>query len=157
MTNIGKILDQPIYKHILNVAITAGNLGKKENIRVYVVGGVVRDLILGRKIQDIDLMVEGDGISFAKKLAKNIGIKKIVPFEKFGTALIPNKLLQIEVASSRMEQYESTSRKPSEVKSASLKEDLKRRDFTINAMAMNIHPENFGEILDQLGGVADLE
>ena len=157
MTNIGKILDQPIYKHILNVAITAGNLGKKENIRVYIVGGVVRDLILGRKIQDIDLMVEGDGILFAKKLAINIGVKKIVPFEKFGTALIPNKLLQIEVASSRMEQYDSTSRKPSEVKSASLKEDLKRRDFTINAMAMNIHPENFGEILDPLGGIADLE
>ena len=157
MTNIGKILDQPIYKHILNIAITAGNLGKKENIRVYVVGGVVRDLILGRTIHDIDLMVEGDGILFAKKLAISIGVKKIVPFEKFGTALIPNKLLQIEVASSRMEQYESTSRKPSEVKSASLKEDLKRRDFTINAMAMDIHPENFGEIMDPLGGVADLE
>ena len=157
MTNIGKILDQPIYKHILNIAITAGNLGKKENIRVYVVGGVVRDLILGRTIHDIDLMVEGDGILFAKKLAISIGVKKIVPFEKFGTALIPNKLLQIEVVSSRMEQYDSTSRKPSEVKSASLKEDLKRRDFTINAMAMDIHPENFGEIMDPLGGVADLE
>jgi len=157
MTNIGKILDQPIYKHILNIAITSGNLGKKENIRVYAVGGVVRDLILGRTIHDIDLMVEGDGILFAKKLAISIGVKKIVPFEKFGTALIPNKLLQIEVASSRMEQYESTSRKPSEVKSASLKEDLKRRDFTINAMAMDIHPENFGEIMDPLGGVADLE
>ena len=157
MTNIGKILDQPIYKHILNIAITSGNLGKKENIRVYAVGGVVRDLILGRTIHDIDLMVEGDGILFAKKLAISIGVKKIVPFEKFGTALIPNKLLQIEVASSRMEQYDSTSRKPSEVKSASLKEDLKRRDFTINAMAMDIHPENFGEIMDPLGGVADLE
>jgi putative nucleotidyltransferase with HDIG domain len=157
MTNIGKILDQPIYKHILNIAITAGNLGKKENIRVYVVGGVVRDLILGRTIHDIDLMVEGDGILFAKKLAISIGVKKIVPFEKFRTALIPNKPLQIEVASSRMEQYDSTSRKPSEVKSASLKEDLKRRDFTINAMAMDIHPENFGEIMDPLGGVADLE
>ena len=80
MTNIGKILDQPIYKHILNIAITAGNLGKKENIRVYVVGGVVRDLILGRTIHDIDLMVEGDGILFAKKLAISIGVKKIVPF-----------------------------------------------------------------------------
>ena len=109
MTNIGKILDQPIYKHILNVAITAGSLGKKENIRVYGVGGVVRDLILGRKIQDIDLMVEGDGILFAKKLAIIIGLKKIVPFEKFGTSLIPNKLLQIELACSRMEQYYSTS------------------------------------------------
>ena len=156
MTNIRKALDQPIYKHILEMAKIAGKLGKKENTRVYVVGGVVRDLILGREIQDLDLMVEGDGILFARKLATTIGIKKIVPFEKFGTALIPNKLFQIEVASSRMEQYDSKSRKPSEVKYAKLKEDLKRRDFTINAMAMDIHPEKFGELLDPLGGVADL-
>ena len=84
MTNIGKILDQPTYKHILNVAKTAGNLGKKENIRVYIVGGVVRDLILGRKIQDIDLMVEGDGILFAKKLAINIGVKKLFLLKNLG-------------------------------------------------------------------------
>ena len=116
MTNIRKALDQPIYKHILEMAKIAGKLGKKENTRVYVVGGVVRDLILGREIQDLDLMVEGDGILFARKLATTVGIKKIVPFEKFGTALIPNKLFQIEVASSRMEQYDSKSRKPSEVK-----------------------------------------
>ena len=126
MTNIRKALDQPIYKHILEMAKIAGKLGKKENTRVYVVGGVVRDLILGREIQDLDLMVEGDGILFARKLATTVGIKKIVPFEKFGTALIPNKLFQIEVASSRMEQYDSKSRKPSEVKYANLKEDLKR-------------------------------
>ena len=105
------------------MARLAGDLGKKENIRVYIVGGVVRDLVLNNKIQDLDLMVEGEGILFAKKLANIIGVKKIVPYEKFGTALIPNKLFQIEVASSRSESYDDMSRSPSEVKDASIEED----------------------------------
>ncbi len=156
MSNIGKRLDEPIYSHILDMARLVGELGKKENIRVYIVGGVVRDLILNKKIQDLDLMVEGDGILFAKKLATILGIKKIVPFEKFGIAIIPNKLFQIEVASSRVEQYKKSSRSPSKIKFASLKEDLKRRDFTINAMAMDIHPENFGDVFDPFDGISDL-
>ena len=72
MSNIAKRLDQPIYSHILDLARIAGDLGKKENIRVYIVGGVIRDLILNKKIQDLDLMVEGDGILFARKLAIKI-------------------------------------------------------------------------------------
>lgn len=152
MQNIEKIINQSKYKHIFDMAKRAGKLGIKESIKVYIVGGVVRDLMLGRDIQDLDLMVEGDGIFFAKKLAKEIGVKKVVPFEKFGTALIPNKLFQIEIASSRSETYSSESRSPSKVKFTSLKEDLKRRDFTINAMAMDTHPENFGKIYDPFGG-----
>jgi tRNA nucleotidyltransferase/poly(A) polymerase len=152
MQNIEKIINQSKYKHIFDMAKRAGKLGLKESVKVYIVGGVVRDLMLGRDIQDLDLMVEGDGIVFARKLAKEIGVKKIVPFEKFGTALIPNKLFQIEIASSRSETYSSESRSPSNVKFTSLKEDLKRRDFTINAMAMDTHPERFGEIHDPFGG-----
>lgn len=152
MKNIEKIINQSKYKHIFDMAKRAGKLGIKESIKVYIVGGVVRDLMLGRDIQDLDLMVEGDGIFFAKKLAKEIGVKKVVPFEKFGTALIPNKLFQIEIASSRSETYSIESRSPSKVKFTSLKEDLKRRDFTINAMAMDTHPENFGKIYDPFGG-----
>ena len=152
MQNIEKIINQSKYKHIFDMAKRAGKLGLKESVKVYIVGGVVRDLMLGRDIQDLDLMVEGDGIVFARKLAKEIGVKKIVPFEKFGTALIPNKLFQIEIASSRSETYSSESRSPSNVKFTSLKEDLKRRDFTINAMAMDTHPESFGEIHDPFGG-----
>ena len=152
MKNIEKIINQSKYKHIFNMAKRAGKLGLKENVKVYIVGGVVRDLILGRDIQDLDLMVEGDGIFFARKLAKEIGVKKVVPFEKFGTALIPNKLFQIEIASSRSETYSSESRSPSKVKFTNLEEDLKRRDFTINAMAMDIHPESFGKIHDPFGG-----
>ena len=157
MPNIAKILEQPIYKHVLYMIRCAGEIGKKENIRVYVVGGVVRDLILNKKIQDLDLMVEGDGILFAQKLASMIGVKKIVPFKKFGTALIPNKLLQIEIATSRIEQYKEGSRNPSKIEVASIKEDLKRRDFTINSMALDINSKNFGEIIDPFNGMSDLK
>ena len=156
MHNLGKHLANSDYKHILEMAKIAAKLGKQEKVKVYIVGGVVRDIILGKKIQDIDLMVEGEGILVAKKLAKIIGVKKIVPYEKFGTALIPNKLFQIEVASSRSESYDSISRSPSVVKDASIKEDLKRRDFTINAMAMDISEEKFGDVIDPFRGINDL-
>ena len=78
MDNLGKYLAHSEYKHILETAKIAAKLGKQEKVKVYIVGGVVRDIILGKKIQDIDLMVEGDGILFAKKLANIIGVKKIV-------------------------------------------------------------------------------
>ena len=87
------------------MAKKAGKLAYEDNIRVYIVGGVVRDLILDKDIQDLDLMVEGDGIAFAKKLAGEIGVKKIVSFNKFGTALIPHRSFQIEIASSRSVSY----------------------------------------------------
>ncbi|MBH51505.1 MAG: tRNA nucleotidyltransferase [Candidatus Marinimicrobia bacterium] len=157
MSNIAKRLNQPIYKGILDMSRIAGELAKKENIKAYIVGGVVRDLILKKNVQDLDLMIEGDGILFARKLANIIGVKKIVPFEKFGTALIPNKMFNIEIASSRIEQYKKNSRSPSKIKFTSLEEDLKRRDFTINAMAMDIHPDSFGDIFDPFEGEADLK
>ena len=156
MNNLLKRLAHSDYKHILEIAKIAAKLGKQMKMKVYIVGGVVRDIILDKKIQDIDIMVEGDGILFAKKLAKIIGVKKIVPYEKFGTALIPNKLFQIEVASSRSELYDSISRSPSVVKDASIEEDLKRRDFTINAMAMDISEEKFGDVIDPFRGTNDL-
>ena len=138
MENIEKLITQDKYKHIFDMAKKAGDLGLKEGLKVYIVGGVVRDLLLGRDVQDLDLMVEGDGIYFAKKLADDIGVRKIVPFKKFGTALIPHRDFQIEVASSRSESYENDSRSPKKVFFTSLEEDLKRRDFTINAMAMDL-------------------
>ena len=97
MNNIKKIINLDKYRPIFDMAKKAGKLACEDNIRVYIVGGVVRDLILGKDIQDLDLMVEGDGISFAKKLAGEIGVKKIVPFNKFGTALIPHRSFQIEI------------------------------------------------------------
>ena len=92
---MNKILNLDRYKPVFDMAKKAGKVAYEDNTRVYIVGGVVRDLILGKDIQDLDLMVEGDGISFAKKFACVIGVKKIVPFNKFGTALIPHKSFQI--------------------------------------------------------------
>ncbi len=157
MANIKDLLKsvgcQPAHS-ILNVA---GELGKKENMQVYAVGGFVRDLIMGKPLNDIDIMTVGEGIPFAEKLAHKLRLKKVVSFKKFGTAMIPNKEIQIEVATARTESYAENSRKPSKVVYTDLKGDLLRRDFTINAMAMDIHPDRFGELTDPFGGIADIE
>ncbi len=155
MTNIKNLLNlNDDYSH--SILITAGELGKKENIPVYVVGGFVRDLIMGMPRNDIDIMTVGDGISFAEKLAKKLGIKKVVPFEKFGTAFIPNQKISIEVATARTEYYNVNSRKPTKVIYTGLNDDLRRRDFTINSMAMDIHPSRFGDLIDPFGGIRDI-
>ena len=83
--------------------VIAGELSLKEDVAAYAVGGCVRDLLLGSSIKDVDLMIEGEGISLARKLARKLGVKNIVQFEKFGTALIPHKPMQIEVTTSRIE------------------------------------------------------
>jgi len=157
MANIKDLLKIESYDSIRSILFSAGELGQKENVEVYVVGGFVRDLLMGRPINDIDIMVVGEGIPFAEKLAVKLGKKKVIPFKKFGTALIPNNDLQIEVATARKEAYEDDSRKPSKVIYTDLKGDLLRRDFTINAMAMDIHPSRFGDLTDPFGGIADIE
>jgi tRNA nucleotidyltransferase/poly(A) polymerase len=157
MANIKDLLKIESYDSIRSILFSAGELGQKENVEVYVVGGFVRDLLMGRPINDIDIMIVGEGIPFAKKLAVKLGKKKVIPFKKFGTALIPNNNLQIEVATARKEAYEDDSRKPSKVIYTDLKGDLLRRDFTINAMAMDIHPSRFGDLTDPFGGIADIE
>ena len=156
MANIKEILSNTNYHHIRELLTIAGKLSQSTGETVYAVGGCVRDLLLGKGLSDLDLMVEGEGIQFAQNLAKELGIKKIVPFEKFGTAFIPSKPIQLAVATSRMEVYDPDSRKPSKINYTDLHGDLKRRDFSINAMAMAIHPDNFGELTDPFGGINDL-
>lgn len=154
MANVQHLLDSyPVARKILK---KIGDLGAAENVEVYVVGGVVRDLFVNRPLKEIDIMVVGDGIEFAEKLAKKIGAKNIVPFPKFSTAKIPSKPIPVEVASARTEKYDESSRKPKEVKYTNLKGDLIRRDFTVNAMAMSLVPGKFGELHDPYGGVKDL-
>ena len=102
-------------------------------------------------------MVVGDGIAFAKELKTRLKAKKIIPFKQFGTAIIPRKDLPVEVASARTESYKENSRKPTKVSYTDLQGDLLRRDFTINAMAMDILPKNFGDLHDPLGGITDLK
>ena len=154
MSNISELLrGNVLHEEILS---TAGELALQENIPAYVVGGFVRDMLLGRKSNDIDIMVEGDGIAFAKKLAKRLNVNLTVDFEKFGTALIPHPELEIEIASARKEEYASNSRKP-KVEHANMEEDMSRRDFTINAISASILPNNFGDLFDPFGGIKDLQ
>ena len=155
MTNIADLINkQP---DVLFILQQIGKIADEANKKVYGVGGVVRDLILDREIKEVDLMVIGDGIEFAKKVADKIGVSKIVPFHKFSTAHIPNKPIAIEIAAARQETYSSESRKPKTIKYTDLKGDLIRRDFTINAMAVSITPKNFGELHDPYNGLDDLK
>ena len=155
MTNITDLINkQP---DVLFILQQIGKIADEANKKVFGVGGVVRDLILDREIKEVDLMVIGDGIEFAKKVADEIGVSKIVPFHKFSTAHIPNKPIAIEIAAARQETYSSESRKPKTIKYTDLKGDLIRRDFTINAMAVSITPKNFGELHDPYNGLDDLK
>ncbi len=135
----------------------AGKLGVERGHDIYVVGGYVRDLFLGRPLKEIDFMVVCDGVEFAEALAKKLKVKKIVPFPKFSTAKIPYKAIPIEVAAARSEFYEKGSRKPKKVVYTDLQGDLLRRDFTVNALAVDLHPDRFGELNDPYGGISDLK
>lgn len=155
MTNVKDLI--VINKIAYPILSLAGELGAKHNLKVFVVGGFVRDLFLNRKSIEVDLMVEGDGIKFSKLLANELGVKKIVPFKEFGTAKIPYPIMEIEVASARLEDYDKSSRKPKEVKYTDIFSDLKRRDFTINAMAVDLLPKTFGDLYDPYNGITDLK
>ena len=114
MSNIRHLIEDK--QNGLKVLRLAGELGASQNIEVYAVGGYVRDLFLGRDIDEIDFMVVGDGIKLARKLADELNIKTIVPFHRFSTARIPYKKIPLEVASARTESYSDDTRKPDEFK-----------------------------------------
>ena len=137
------------------VFVMAGEIAAKEKLPCYLVGGYVRDKLLNRETTDVDIMVEGDAISYAKKLSAAMGIGKVVEFKEFGTARIPNENFEIEVASARSESYRKDSRNP-KIEFSTFEDDMSRRDFTINAIAASIHPESFGELYDPFGGIKDL-
>ena len=154
MSSISQLLkENNPHEDILTIA---GSLGDKENIPTYIVGGYVRDTLLGKSCQDIDIMVEGDGVAFAKLLASELKVNVTVDYDKFGTALIPYPNVDIEVATARKEKYQSDSRKP-EITSSTVEEDMSRRDFTINAIAASLMPSSFGELYDPFGGIKDLQ
>ena len=130
-----------------------------ENVQAYVIGGWVRDCLLKRDHpdKDIDIVVIGSGIEIAQKAAKKIhpGIKVSI-FKKFGTAMFRNHEYEIEFVGARKESYDKNSRKPV-VEDGTLEDDQKRRDFTINTLAISINRETFGELLDPFGGIDDLK
>jgi tRNA nucleotidyltransferase/poly(A) polymerase len=141
-------LRHPMLPEIGRVADAAG-------LRAYVVGGYVRDLLLGRQDHDIDIVVLGDGVAFAQRIASALGLGIVVAFERFGTAMIPVGEGKVEVVGARKEAYRPDSRDP-DVVPGTLEEDLLRRDFTVNAMAVSLNGGSFGQFLDPLHGQRDL-
>lgn len=122
---------------------------------VYLVGGAVRDLLLGEPNLDVDVAVEGDGIALARALARALH-GRAVPHQKFGTAVVKSPSGRVDVATARTELYEEPAALPA-VEQATIRQDLYRRDFTINAMAVSLREEDFGRLVDPFGGRADLE
>ena len=132
-----------------------GALADRTGRRVYVVGGYVRDSILGREDQDIDIVVMGDGIAFAREFAEDIGAPTVVPFERFGTAAVPLSGGKVEFVGARRERYTADSRNPN-VTAGTMDDDLRRRDFTVNAIAASLNGDSYGMLLDPFGGRADI-
>jgi poly(A) polymerase len=145
-----KHIQHPVFKIIAHEAAAM-------NAEAFVVGGYVRDIFLKRESKDIDVVVLGSGIDLAKRVAKNLGdMVHVNYFQNFGTAMIRYEDLEIEFVGARKESYRKDSRKPI-VEEGSLEDDQKRRDFTINAMAIHLTEKNFGELVDPFDGVKDLE
>ncbi len=143
-------LKNPIFK---TIGETADGLG----LEVYVVGGFVRDIFLGRHSADLDFVTVGSGISLAKAVAERLGKKgKLTVYANYGTAQIRHRDLELEFVGARRESYTRDSRKPI-VEDGTLDDDQKRRDFTINAMAICLNSGRFGELVDPFDGLADLE
>ncbi|KUG25010.1 trna nucleotidyltransferase [hydrocarbon metagenome] len=123
---------------------------------IYIVGGFVRDLVLGREKKEIDFLIVGDGPKFAEELAAYLGIEKVTTFKNFGTAHFVYNDYNLEFVGARKESYSKESRNP-KVQSASLEEDLSRRDFTINTLAISLTKQKFGEVVDLFDGFSDIK
>jgi poly(A) polymerase len=144
-------------KKCLNVPVfrTISDIAAEENVKAYVIGGFVRDCLLGRPSKDIDIVVLGSGIDFAGKVAARAGKRKLSVFKSFGTAMLQSGDFDVEFVGARKESYRRESRKPI-VEDGTLEDDQNRRDFTINAMAISLNREDYGELLDPFNGREDL-
>ena len=142
-----QFLNKPIFRIVSAVAAERG-------VRAFAIGGYVRDCFLGREGNDIDIVVEGSGIEFAKAVGEKTG-SYVSYFKNFGTAMLHYKGDEVEFVGARKESYRRESRKPI-VEDGTLEDDQLRRDFTINAMAFSLQEDSFGELVDPFGGIRDL-
>ena len=145
-----KSIQHPIFKIVSEAA-------KEINTDAYVIGGFVRDIILDRPSKDVDIVCTGSGIKLAEAVAKKIGPKtKVTTFKNFGTAMLKYQDLEVEFVGARKESYNRNSRKPI-VEDGTLEDDQNRRDFTINALAISLNMNSFGEIIDPFNGTKHIE
>jgi len=149
--NYKEALHHPIFKIIAQSA-------KELELEAYVIGGFVRDFILGRgDAKDIDIVTVGNGIKLAKQVAKNLPEKtKVQVFKTYGTAMLHFDGIDVEFVGARKESYHEDSRNPV-VENGTLEDDQNRRDFTINALALNLNEAHFGNLLDPFDGIQDLK
>ncbi len=145
-----KKLIHPIFKIVSEIS-------GQENKKCFVIGGYVRDLFLKRESKDIDIVVVGSGIELAHKVANEISPQtNVTIFKNFGTAMLHYEGAEIEFVGARKESYDRSSRKP-KVEDGTLEDDQNRRDFTINALALSLHPDNYGQLVDPFNGIEDLK
>ena len=134
-----------------------GQSARELGVPAYVVGGYVRDRLLGRSTKDIDIVCVGDGIRLAEQVASRLSpTPKVAVYRRFGTAMLRCEGIELEFVGARRESYREDSRNP-EVEQGTLMDDQNRRDFTINALAVSLNEADFGQILDSFGGLAHLE
>jgi len=141
-------LGHPVFKVLADIAA-------ENHIEAYVIGGYVRDIFLNRPSKDIDIVVLGNGIDFAERAGTALKCKVAV-FKNFGTAMLKYRDLELEFVGARKESYRADSRKPI-VENGTIEDDQLRRDFTINALAISLNKENFGQLVDPFDGVKDIE
>jgi len=144
-----KCLNHPVFRVVSEVLEEEGLVG-------FAIGGYIRDYFLKRPSKDIDIVVLGSGIKLAEKTAEKLGIHHVSVFKNFGTAMLTYDDVEVEFVGARKESYDHTSRKPV-VEDGSLDDDQKRRDFTINALAMSLNKGSYGELTDPFGGMKDLK
>ncbi|MCL3781615.1 HD domain-containing protein [Prolixibacteraceae bacterium JC049] len=143
-------LKHPIFKIIARLA-------DSEGLETYVIGGYVRDLLLRRPSKDIDVVTVGSGIELAQKVAEKIGPRtKVSVFKSYGTAMLKYDDMEVEFVGARKESYQRNSRNPI-VEDGTLEDDQNRRDFTINALAISLNKETFGELVDPFNGLYDMQ
>jgi len=148
-TSFAKHIKGPVFEAVAKA-------GKELGLPVYLVGGYVRDLLLERGSKDIDFLVVGGGIDLAQIVARQLpGKQHVSVFKNFGTAMIRWRDMELEFVGARKESYSTDSRKPV-IEEGTLKDDLHRRDFTINALAISLNEEDFGTLLDPFSGLDDL-